>query len=178
MPRRFARVAEPDRRAMRGRSLNRPIASTVSSVAVCTTAPIQASGVHAGARPKASCPAWGMVTVARKQSPRGQTTLSGLGQRHRVNREKLLRALVDGSPCPGGCGNPIYRDPARNHDHRPLHADHWPIPRAIAGPHALASRLICATCNLAAGGRLRAELAGERVSDAEPDRTGLVFAWP
>lgn len=117
--------------------------------------------------------------MARKPA-KGQTTLSGLGHRHKMQRERLLRLHVDGSPCPGdGCGRPIYRDKARNPGGMSLHADHWPIPRALAGPGVLASRLVCGPCNLAAGGRLRAELAAERLSEySEPDRTGLVFPWP
>ena len=119
--------------------------------------------------------------TTRKQ-PRGKTTLAGVGHRHRMRREYLLKHHIDGSGCPE-CGRPIFRDPALNHDRRPLHADHWPIPRAVAGPHALASRLICASCNLAAGGRLRAALAGERLSDdsdraLDHERDRLAMDWP
>jgi hypothetical protein len=112
-----------------------------------------------------------------RPKPKGRTTLSGLGQQHRVNRERLLRALVDGSPC-DLCGRPRFRDPLMNFDGKPLHADHE-LPRAIAGPRQLATRLVHATCNLAAGGRLRAAIAGERLSEAiEPERGRLAFPWP
>jgi len=95
-----------------------------------------------------------------------------------MQRERLLQALVEGSGCPI-CDRPMFRDKARNHDGLPLHADHWPIPRAIAGPRALASRLTCGSCNMAAGGRLRAAIAGERMSDhSEADHDRLAFAWP
>lgn len=111
------------------------------------------------------------------KQPRGKTTTSGLGHRHRLQRERLLRMLVDGSPCEL-CGRPRYRDAARNHDGQPLHADH-PVPRAIAGPSQLATRLCHGSCNTASGGRLRAALAGQQVSDdSEPDRSGLAMQWP
>lgn len=111
------------------------------------------------------------------KTPKGKTHLAGLGNRHRLQRDRLLRLHIDGSGCPE-CGRPIFRDKDLNPGAMPLHADHWPIPRAIAGPHALASRLTCGPCNLSAGGRLRAELAAGHSEPVEPDRTGLAFAWP
>jgi hypothetical protein len=117
--------------------------------------------------------------VASRQRPRGATHLKGLGNRHRLQRERLMRAHVDGSPC-GLCGRPMYRDRAQNHDGQPLHADHE-VPRAIAGPQSLATRLVCGSCNTREGGRLRAAIAAGRsepIEPIEPDRTGLAFAWP
>ena len=85
--------------------------------------------------------------------------------------------LVEGSPCEL-CGRPRFRDAARNPDGMALHADH-PIPRAIAGPHSLATRLVHGSCNTREGGRLRATLAGQAVSDdSDRDLTVLAFAWP
>ena len=108
--------------------------------------------------------------TTRKQ-PRGRTTLSGLGHRHRTQRERLLQALPDGSACPL-CSEPMWKRTQK------LHADHS-VPRAIAGPHGLADRIVHQSCNTREGGRLRAALAGQQVSEhSEPNRTGLAFAWP
>jgi hypothetical protein len=113
-----------------------------------------------------------------RRQPKGLTHTKGLGNRHRLQRERLLRMHVDGQPCPI-CQAPMHRDAARNRDGMALHADHWPVPRAIAGPQSLASRLVCGSCNCAAGGRLRAALAGQQVSDdSDRDLTVLAFAWP
>jgi len=117
------------------------------------------------------------AVVASRKPARGKTTTSGLGHRHKLQRDRLLRMLVEGSPCPI-CGRGLFRDAARNHDGWPLHADHS-MPRAVAGPHVLADRLTCATCNLSAGGKLRATLAGQQVSDdSDRDMTVLAFPWP
>ncbi len=44
----------------------------------------------------------------------------------------------------------MYREAWRNIDRLPLHADHTRS-RAVAGPNALADRLIRATCNMSRG---------------------------
>ncbi|WAL46798.1 HNH endonuclease [Rhodococcus pyridinivorans] len=67
----------------------------------------------------------------------------GLGRRHREQRDRLLRALVDGTPC-YWCGRGMYRDPARNWDSKPLEADHI-LARSKGGTKA--DRLLCSTCN-------------------------------
>lgn len=113
-----------------------------------------------------------------RKAAKGRTHTAGLGRKHQLARERLLRAHVDGSPCPE-CQRPLCRDAWRNHDGRPPHADHHPVPRALAGPGVMPSRLTCAECNLRAGGQLRAVLAAERLGEHnEPDRSGLVFDWP
>jgi hypothetical protein len=102
---------------------------------------------------------------------RGSTHLKGLGNRHRLQRERLMRALPDGSPCPI-CQLPMWKGTQR------LHADHE-VPRAIAGPHALATRIVHGHCNESAGGRLAAELNGRSHSGlSELDRSNLAMPWP
>jgi hypothetical protein len=81
---------------------------------------------------------------------------------------------VDGEPC-GICKRPMFKATQR------LHADHWPVPRAIAGPRALASRLVHSWCNESEGGRLAAALNGNGNSSSrrsKPDRTNLAMRWP
>lgn len=72
----------------------------------------------------------------------------GYDWNHRRNRARLMYNLVDGTPCPG-CGNPMYKDPARNHDGAALEADHT---RDLKhhGP-SQADRLLCRTCNRSRG---------------------------
>lgn len=87
----------------------------------------------------------------------GQTTARGLGWAHQQVRATLLRRHRDGTPCPCGddCGQacpcrpagrglPMYRDPRRNIDGRPLDADHT-LARSQGGKHA--DRLMLAVCN-------------------------------
>lgn len=72
----------------------------------------------------------------------------GYGWNHRRNRQRLLYNLVDGTPCPG-CGKPMYKDPAKNHDGAALEADHTRDLKHY-GP-SQADRLLCRTCNRARG---------------------------
>lgn len=51
------------------------------------------------------------------------TTEKGLGWEHQKNRDGLIAVHVDGSPC-WWCCKPMYREAARNHDGKPLAADH------------------------------------------------------
>ena len=67
----------------------------------------------------------------------------GLGHEHRKNRARMLRALVDGTPC-WWCGLPMYRAAERNHDELPLHADHS---HARANGGVKADRLLHDRCN-------------------------------
>lgn len=79
--------------------------------------------------------------------PKG-TTERGYGWRHQQVRKRLMYNHIDGTPCPG-CGNPMYKDPAKNHDGAALEADHT---RDLKhhGPGD-ADRLICRTCNRTRG---------------------------
>jgi hypothetical protein len=102
--------------------------------------------------------------------PRPTTTARGLGHRHRQRRETMLRQHVEGSLCEL-CGEPMFRAQG-------LQADHE-VPRAIAGPRALASRLVHSWCNARAGGILGAERNGRSHSGrSEADRSGLAMPWP
>lgn len=64
-------------------------------------------------------------TNQNKPAGKANTTQRGYGWEHQKARERLLRQHRDGTPC-AECGKPMYRDPARNHDEQPLHADHGP----------------------------------------------------
>jgi hypothetical protein len=100
-------------------------------------------------------------------SKRPSSTAKGLGHRHRLQRERLLRAHIDGTPC-DLCGEPMLRQ-------QQLQADHS-TPRAIAGVHHLADRLVHASCNASAGARLGNAMRANESHDA--DRERLAFAWP
>ncbi|WP_251550281.1 hypothetical protein [Rhodococcus sp. 11-3] len=80
------------------------------------------------------------------------TTERGLGWQHQKQRDRLLKAHIDGTPC-WWCGLPMYRDRTRNWDHDPtspdrasgsLAADHSHA-RAHDGTHA--DRLLHGICN-------------------------------
>lgn len=93
----------------------------------------------------------------------------GLGAIHRRQRDRLLAAHVDGSPC-WWCGRPTFRDPGLNWDGRPLEADH-----SLARVHGgrVADRLLCSTCNRQRGdGRrdhLRPAVTGQAFDDSDGD---------
>ena len=74
-----------------------------------------------------------MTTPGR--GPRS-TTARGLGWEHQKQRERLLAAHRDGTPC-WWCGEPMYRS-------QPLDADHEEA-RAHGGTRA--SRLLHSRCN-------------------------------
>lgn len=112
-------------------------------------------------RAKHERPWWMQPVIRRWYEQRGQlpeqqrtrtTTEKGLGWAHQKQREKLLRAHQDGTPC-WWCGMPMYRDRTRNPDHDPastdpasgsLAADHEHA-RANGGDHA--GRLLHGRCN-------------------------------
>ena len=71
------------------------------------------------------------------------TTARGLGWQHQRDRERLLRNHIDGTLC-WWDASPMYRDPAKNWDGKPLEADHT-IARSAGG--TAADRLLCSTCN-------------------------------
>jgi hypothetical protein len=109
-----------------------------------------------------------MTTTDRRQS----TTHRGYGWRHQRIRTRLLFQLKDGTPCPG-CGRPMYRDPAKNHDRAPLEADHE-ADLKHHGPGD-ANRLLCRTCNRSRGAGHDERLPLNR--DPEPDDTSGPTAW-
>lgn len=85
------------------------------------------------------------VVDASPTEPRREPTQKekGLGHEHRKNREYLLSRHVDGTAC-WWCGEPMYREAGRNHDGKPLHADHSTA-RAHGGTKA--DRLLHDLCN-------------------------------
>lgn len=108
--------------------------------------------------------------MASRRQPRGETHRKGLGNRHRLQRERLLRVLPDLSPCPI-CGEVMRKGIDR------LDADHSQ-PRALYGPRQLADRITHSACNRSEGARLGNALRSHSALSDEPDLTGLSFAWP
>jgi len=90
----------------------------------------------------------------RPPKPAGWTTLSGRGAAHQKERDRLLAALVEGTPCPFGegfCGHaPMY-------SWQELDCDEWP-PRALANGGPQVRRLSHASCNRRAGAILGNQL--------------------
>lgn len=99
----------------------------------------------------------------------------GMGSAHRTQRQHLLRAHVDGTPCEL-CGRPMYRDEHRNHDGLPLHADH--VHKRMDGG-TKATRLLHGSCNsrdgaLAMQERKRQERAQQRIDDVSRETSSNV----
>lgn len=100
---------------------------------------------------------------------------AGMGSAHRTQRQHLLRAHVDGTPCEL-CGRPMYRDDHRNHDGLPLHADH--VRKRMDGG-TKATRLLHGSCNsrdgaLAMQERKRQERAQQRIDDVSRETSSNV----
>ena len=87
---------------------------------------------------------------ARQAKPKKlkSTTERGYGWKHQKQRERLMRAHRDGTPC-SHCGKPMYRDPDKNFDGAELEAQHVdPLANydnKLAAP--LASELMHRFCN-------------------------------
>lgn len=77
------------------------------------------------------------------------TSQAGYGWAHQKARARLLRDLIDGTPC-AHCGRPM-------HHWQKLQADHS-RPRSLGGQHA--DRLLHAACNLSRGAALGNRLRG------------------
>lgn len=109
---------------------------------------------------------------------RKTTTQRGLGYRHQRDRERLLRAHVEGTPCYWD-GSPMYSDPAKNWDGKPLEADHT-IARSTGG--TTADRLMCSTCNRQRGDgsrdHLRPALTGRPIDTTTNPLGHRAMAWP
>lgn len=101
------------------------------------------------------------------------TTARGLGYRHKQQVKHLKDQHAEGTPC-WWCGEPMYLAQGLSGDHS--------IPRAIAGPTALADRLLHAPCNTERGDgsrdHLRPALTGRKTKQEQPDLGRLVMRWP
>jgi len=102
----------------------------------------------------------------------------GVGWQHTQQRDRLLARHTDGRPC-WWCGEPLYRDPKRNPDGEPLHADHT-RPRSKGG--TTADRLLHASCNRARGDgsrdHERPAAAHAVAGDTQHDLGPLAMPWP
>lgn len=112
------------------------------------------------------------------------STARGLGHTHQQHRERLLLRHVDGTPC-FWCGARMFRDPARNPDRRPLHADHSRSRAQYGTVGNAPDRLLHASCNESRGDGSRDHLrpalayAIPLEPDADPDLGTLrYFQWP
>ena len=96
----------------------------------------------------------------------------GLGHEHRKNRTHMLNAHIDGTPC-WWCGLGMYREPSRNHDGLPLHADHSHS-RANRGTRA--DRFLHDLCNKSRGNGSRDETPA-RPTYTAPTPAGNAMDW-
>lgn len=112
----------------------------------------------------------------------------GLGWQHRQTRDRLLRALTDGTPC-WWCNQPLHRHPADNYDGAPLEADHSNArsTHGTTGNHA--DRLLHRRCNRqrlnGTHDHLRPALTGadprapfNRTTGNTPPTTTRLLTWP
>lgn len=119
------------------------------------------------------------------RAPRPGSTARGLGHHHQQHRTRLLLRHVDGTPC-YWCARPMYRDPKRNWDSRPLHADHSRSRSTYGVGNTTADRLLHATCNERRGDGSRDDQRPALTGSAEglnpavdPDLGELTyFDWP
>lgn len=74
-------------------------------------------------------------------APTKTTTQRGYGHSHRRIRQQLLYNMPDGAECEY-CGQPMYKDPTKNFDGKPLNADHEALDKTKQ-----ASRLLHDQCN-------------------------------
>ena len=115
-------------------------------------------------------------------APRPGSTARGLGHHHQQHRSRLMLRHVDGTPC-WWCGAKMWRDPARNYDRRPLHADHSRSRSMYGLGNTVADRLLHASCNEQRGDGSRDDqrpaLTGDRPREHDPDLGELTyFPWP
>lgn len=118
------------------------------------------------------------------------TTERGLGWDHQKQRERLIRAHVDGTPC-WWCMRPMFRDRVHNWDHDPASPD--PSSGSLAADHSharahgglKADRLLHGKCNKERGDgsrdHLRPAVTGKPIAQARNDQEALgvrVMPWP
>ncbi|MEZ0352379.1 hypothetical protein [Mycobacterium sp. pR1184] len=117
------------------------------------------------------------------RKPRPGSTARGLGHDHQQHRSRLLLRHVDGTAC-YWCAAKMYRDPKRNWDGRPLHADHSRSRSVYGVGNTTADRLLHATCNERRGDGSRDDqrpaLTGQSPDNGrDPDLGELTyFDWP
>ncbi|MFC7450538.1 hypothetical protein [Rhodococcus daqingensis] len=118
------------------------------------------------------------------------TTERGLGWAHQQQRDRLLRAHHDGTPC-WWCDRPMYRDRTLNFDHDPTGKD--PNSGALAADHSharthggtKADRMLHGRCNKERGDgsrdHLRPAVTGQPIEDAKTTHEALgtrAMPWP
>lgn len=111
------------------------------------------------------------------------TTERGYGWDHQRIRKRLLHNLHDGAPC-WWCGQPMYRDKAKNWDGKSLAADH--TEEGGARQRQAAERLLHGNCNSqrqdGRNDHLRPAATGrsprEPLSERMPERPTIgAFTW-
>ncbi|MDK4328402.1 hypothetical protein QPX56_06405 [Corynebacterium pseudodiphtheriticum] len=102
----------------------------------------------------------------------------GYDSLHVAHRKRLLFLHRDGALC-WWCKKPMYREPERNPDGKPLAADH--VEPGGASRREPASRLLHFTCNSARGDgsrdHLRPAVVGFRELGMKPGSGGAAFDW-
>ncbi|AXC38151.1 HNH endonuclease [Gordonia phage Mulch] len=112
-----------------------------------------------------------------------KTTDRGLGWRHQQIRRRLLAGHHDGAHC-WWCGRPMYREPERNWDSKPLEADHTRTREHHGIENNDADRLLHHTCNRQRGNGDRDNLRpalGPHDDDTndQPDNGDMrLMPWP
>uniref|UniRef100_A0AAU8GM67 HNH endonuclease n=1 Tax=Mycobacterium phage JustASigh TaxID=3158894 RepID=A0AAU8GM67_9CAUD len=120
--------------------------------------------------------------------PPKTTTQKGLGWDHQLHRDRLLLRHVDGTLC-WWCGRKMFRDPTRNWDGKPLHADHSRSRATHGTTGNPADRLLHDTCNKQRGDGSRDDQrpaldpTRQAALDAHAETRDVLgdlvyFAWP
>jgi hypothetical protein len=113
------------------------------------------------------------------------TTQKGYGWDHQTHRSRLIARHVDGTLC-WWCARKMFRDPARNWDGKPLHADHSKTLARHGVGRTNADRLLHDTCNKQRGDGTRDDqrpaLTNRPPEELEVENAHLgelcYFPWP
>lgn len=113
----------------------------------------------------------------RTPTPKKTTTQRGYDGAHKRNRARLLIRHTDGRKC-SWCGRPMFKDPQKNWDGKPLNAHH---PEGQP-TRTTANELLHETCNKQCGKPgTREHLRPSQTTpdpDTDPALGRLVLPWP
>lgn len=101
------------------------------------------------------------------------TTQRGYDYQHKKVRKALLANMKQGTPC-WWCGKPMYREPERNPDGKPLAADH--INQGGAAKKQAATRLLHFNCNCQRKDGAKDHMRPALQAKPAP-RDSLTFRW-
>lgn len=115
----------------------------------------------------------------RTAAPKKTTTARGYGSNHKRARARLITRHIDGRRC-SWCRKPMYKDPAKNWDGKPLEAHH---PEGNPTRNT-ANELLHSTCNRQCGDPTLARIPPAATDGHTPPAETttalgqLVMAWP